>query len=152
MTHEDIVADWFIANLLDAPELDDGRYGYKEIDIAEPDIDKSYTRPSNFPVDGTSTVNQYGVDYIEIRGSQPVNFAFSGTSQVGLMDTDAHSGKYLWWSNREDESDSRLSRALDLTSATHASLEFWSWYHIEEDWDYAYVVVGTTDSGVIPAD
>ncbi|TFG69950.1 MAG: hypothetical protein E4H27_06555 [Anaerolineales bacterium] len=152
LTHEDIVADWYIANLLDSPELVDGRYGYKEIDIAEPDIDKSYTRPSNFPVDATSTVKQYGVDYIEIRGSQPVKFAFSGTSQVGLMDTDAHSGKYLWWSNREDESDSRLSRRLDLTSATHASLEFWSWYHIEEDWDYAYVVVGTTASGIIPTD
>lgn len=68
------------------------------------------------------------------------------------MDTDAHSGKYLWWSNREDESDSRLSRRLDLTSATHVSLEFWSWYHIEEDWDYAYVVVGTTASGIIPSD
>ena len=150
--HEDIIADWFIANLLDSTEIDEGRYGYKEIDIMGPDIDKSYTRSSNFPVDATSTVNQYGVDYIEIRGSEPVKFAFSGTSQVGLMDTEAHSGKYLWWSNREDESDSRLSRHLDLTSATRASVEFWSWYHIEEDWDYAYVVVGTTESGMIPTD
>jgi len=31
-------------------------------------------------------------------------------------------------------------------------LRFWAWYHIEEDWDYAYVVVGTTDSGTIPSD
>jgi len=152
IAHEDIVADWFIANLLDSTEIDDGRYGYTEIDIMGPDIDKSYTRSSNYPVDATSTVKQYGVDYIEIRGNQPVKFAFSGTSKVGLMDTDAHSGQYLWWSNREDESDPRLSRRLDLTSATHASVEFWSWYHIEEDWDYAYVVVGTTESGVLPTD
>ena len=122
------------------------------IDLMSPDIDKSYTRSSQLPVDTTSMVNQYGVDYIEIRGSEPVNFAFSGTSEVGLMDTDAYSGDYLWWSNREDESDSRLSYILDLTFADDASVEFQSWYHIEEDWDYAYVVVGTTEQGLIPDD
>ena len=41
---------------------------------------------------------------------------------------------------------------MDLTTANTAELSFWTWYHIEEDWDYAYVSVGTTASGVIPAD
>ncbi|MDF1516106.1 MAG: immune inhibitor A, partial [Anaerolineae bacterium] len=152
LTHEDIVADWIIANLLDDTSLEDGRFGYHEIDILSPDIDKSYTRSSQFPVDATSTVSQYGVDYFEIRSDKPVNFAFSGTSEVGLMNTNARSGKYLWWSNREDESDSRLSYILNLTTAETAAVNFWTWYHIEEDWDYAYVVVGTTDSGAIPGD
>jgi hypothetical protein len=152
LSHGDIVADWFIANLLDDTEIAEGQYGYGEIDLISPDIDKSYTRSSQFPADTTTTVSQYGVDYIEIRGNKPVQFAFSGTTEVGLMDTDAYSGKYLWWSNREDESDSRLSYRLDLRMANEASLEFMSWYHIEEDWDYAYVVVGTTESGSIPDD
>jgi hypothetical protein len=152
LTHEDIVADWYIANLLDSTEIYNGQYGYYEIDIMSPDIDNSFTRSSQFPADITSMVRQYGVDYIELRGTKPVKFAFSGTSEVGLMNTKAYSGNYLWWSNREDESDSRLSYRLDLTSASDASIKFQSWYHIEEDWDYAYVVVGTTKAGIIPED
>ena len=52
-----------------------------------------------------STVNQYGVDYIEVTGREPVAFDFTGSTQARLLNTDAHSGKYLWWSNRADESD-----------------------------------------------
>ena len=51
ITHEDIVADWFIANLLDSPEIYDGQFGYYETDIFSPDIENSYTRSSHFPVD-----------------------------------------------------------------------------------------------------
>jgi len=57
------------------------------------------------------------------------------------MDTQAHSGKYLWWSNRGDDSDMTLTREFDLTGVQKATLEYWCWYDIEEDWDYAYVEV-----------
>jgi len=50
------------------------------------------------------------------------------------------------WSNRADESDTRLTRAFDLTGVSRATLRFWTWYHIEEGWDYAYVTV-STDGG-----
>jgi bacillopeptidase F (M6 metalloprotease family) len=45
-----------------------------------------------------------------------------------------------------------LTRVLDLASAESAEVRFQAWYHIEEDWDYAYVVVGTTASGKLPDD
>ncbi|MBN1873809.1 MAG: immune inhibitor A [Anaerolineae bacterium] len=138
MTHTDFFADWTIANL-----LDNEHYGYSAIDFGEPDLDQSFTLRSNSEEERT-TVHQYGIDYIEVKSKKPVHFTFQGSTQSRLMDTDAYSGKYLWWSNRDDESDARLTHIIDLRSYTTAELTFSSWYHIEEDWDYAYLVVGTT--------
>jgi Uncharacterized protein conserved in bacteria len=138
MTHVDLFADWVVANLLDDPNLADGRYGYREID---PPPFKIETRLSNYPTTRQATVHQYAADYIELRGDRPLRFSFAGSTQVGLMDTQAHSGKYLWWSNRGDDSDMTLTREFDLTGVQKATLEYWCWYDIEEDWDYAYVEV-----------
>jgi hypothetical protein len=63
-----------------------------------------------------------------------------------LVDNEAHSGSYQWWSNRGDESDTTLTRAFDLTGLEQATLQAWLWYDIEEDYDYAYVEV-STDGG-----
>jgi hypothetical protein len=38
-----------------------------------------------------------------------------------------------------------LTRSIDLTSASTATLKYWAWYDIEEDWDYAYLLVSTDD-------
>jgi hypothetical protein len=35
---------------------------------------------------------------------------------------------------------------VDLTHAQTATLKYWAWYNIEEDWDYAYLLV-STDNG-----
>ncbi len=151
LNHEDVFANWTIANLLDDTALDAGQYGYRDITVSTPRLDATY-RMRTAPFTNRSTVNQYGVDYIKVQSKTPVRFSFTGSTQTALMDTQAYSGKYLWWSNREDESDARLTRIVDLSDATEVELRFWSWYYIEEDWDYAYVVVGTTDAGVIPGD
>ncbi|MGC9469501.1 MAG: hypothetical protein ACP5HS_12975 [Anaerolineae bacterium] len=152
ITHEDLFADFVIANLIDDPRLANGQYGYQDIDVDSPAVDERYPRTTQYPLTRRSTVAQYGVDYVEIEGRGPLEFRFTGNTQARLMATDAYSGKYLWWSNRGDESDPRLTRVIDLSEATSASLDFWSWYHIEEDWDYAYVVVGTTEDGTLPSD
>jgi immune inhibitor A len=57
-----------------------------------------------------------------------------------------HSGQYMWWSNRSDEGDARLTRAFDLTGLGQATLQAWVWYDLETDYDYAYTEV-STDSG-----
>ena len=151
ITHADLFADWVVANLLDNTSFAEGQYGYTSINIGRPRMDATH-RIGNAPVTNRTTVSQYGVDYIKVQGKAPVSFSFSGSTQTVLMATQAYSGQYLWWSNREDESNTRLTRIVDLRNATEAEVRFWAWYHIEEDWDYAYVTVGTTESGVIPND
>jgi immune inhibitor A len=148
LSHEDLFGGWVIANLLDDPELADGRYGYSRIDVPYFEIATTY-RKSDYPVsEGTTltTVHQYGTDYIELRGKEPLEFRFAGSTQIGLVNTKAHSGEYMWWSNRGDDSDMMLTRAFDLSDVSRATLEYWTWYDIEEDWDYAYVEI-STDGG-----
>jgi len=143
MTHVDFFADWVVANLLDNPNLADGRYGYREID---PPPFKIETRLSDYPTTRQATVHQYAADYIELKGNRSLRFSFTGSTQVRLIGTQARSSKYLWWSNRGDDSNMTLTREFDLTGVQKATLEYWCWYDIEEDWDYAYVEI-STDGG-----
>jgi len=144
MKHVDLFADWVVANVLDAPDIGDGRYGYEEIDPASFDVETNYAA-GDYPVSGGDTVHQYGTDYVELRGERPLTLRFTGSTQIGLVDTTAHSGRYVWWSNRGDDSDMMLTRAFDLSGVSAATLEFWTWYDLEEDWDYAYVEVSADD-------
>ena len=145
INHEDLFADWIIANLLDDPSIGDGRYGYHDIDPPSFDIDVSYDS-GDYPVSTSSTVHQYGTDYIELNGDRPLTFRFTGSAQIGLVNTSAHSGRYFWWSNRGDDSDMSLTHSFDLSGVNAATLDFWTWYDLEEDWDYAYVEL-STDGG-----
>jgi immune inhibitor A len=145
ITHQDFFADWIVANILDDPDVADGRYEYAAIDLFPFEIAQTYDR-GDYPVSSSGDVHQYATDYVELRGSDPLTLRFAGSTQVGLMDTIPRSGQYLWWSNRGDDSDVMLTRAFDLSAVSEATLEFWTWYDLEEDWDYAYVEI-SSDGG-----
>ncbi len=144
-THKELFADWAAANLLDDPDAGE-IYAYDVLDLPSPRLEDK-VKVEDDPVTESGTVHQYGVDYIGIDSRQPVRLTFRGSTESRLLDTEAHSGQYIWWSNRADESDSRLTRVVDLRGVTEAELRFWTWYHIEKDWDYAYVVVGVPLGG-----
>lgn len=143
LTFEDIFADWLIANYLDDTELADGRYGYRGLTVGPAYLDQTHT---DYPVQRSTTVHQYGADYIELQGQGDLALTFTGSTPVKLVPNDPHSGKYFWWSNRGDSSDTTLTGAFDLTGLSQATLKVWLWYDIEEDWDYAYIEV-STDGG-----
>jgi immune inhibitor A len=145
LTHEELFADWVVANLLDDPSLADGQYGYEGVDLHVLHIEDDLNS-SDYPLSREATVRQYGADYYRLRGEGPLLLSFTGSTQARLINTQAHSGRYLWWSNRADESDMTLTREFDLSDVDSATLEFWAWYDIEEDWDYTYVLV-SVDGG-----
>jgi hypothetical protein len=139
---DELFADWVVANYLDDPSLEDGRYGYRELQMRVGDV---YTL-RRYPVERQDTVHQYAADYIAFEPQRDMKIDFQGATWVKVMDNEPHSGRYQWWSNRSDESDMTLTRAFDLTDLESATLEFWAWYDIEENWDYAYVEM-STDGG-----
>ncbi len=140
---DDIFADWVIANYLNTRSADPaGRYGYKEI---QPDTPQLSATQRRFPVSEKTDVSQYGVDYIRLRGSGDVTIDFTGQNVVGLVNAKPN-GNYGWWSNRGDDSDVSLTRAFDLSGAKTATLNFSTWYDLEDGWDYGYVMV-STDGG-----
>jgi immune inhibitor A len=148
VTADDLFADWLVTNLVQDPALGDGRYSYTFSELADL-FNATITR--DLKIDG-KPVNleapQWGANYLEIAGgSQPqrVRVTFKGAPTVSVVPTEAHSGQVMWWSNRADESDTRLTRTFDLTGVTQATLTYWTWYSIENLWDYGYVMVSTDD-------
>ncbi|HZP95637.1 MAG TPA: hypothetical protein VFC31_04770 [Candidatus Limnocylindria bacterium] len=100
-----------------------------------------------------STVHEYAARYVELPRA-PISVRFTGAVRTRLLPTDPHSGSTLWWSDRADGLDSRLTREVDLSKATSPKLSFWTWYEIEKDYDYAYVAAsadGGTHWTTLPA-
>jgi hypothetical protein len=94
------------------------------------------------------TVQQYGgVDILSFSGTGKATLNFTGDQRVKLIPADAHSGNRFWWSNRNDGTFATLTRRVDLRNVPTATLKYWAWYDIEEDWDYAYLLV-STDNGI----
>jgi hypothetical protein len=137
LTFDDVFADWVVANYLDDPAIDDGRYGYERDDVQPMAVDARHRR---FPVQRESDVHQYGTDYVELNSDGDLTMTFRGATTTRLASNEAHSGQYAWWGNREDDSDARLTRSFDLSGVDEATLTFWTWYDIEDDWDYGYVM------------
>jgi len=72
-------------------------------------------------------------------GSQEIRF--EGEVSVPVLPQDAYQGKYAFWSNKGDESDMTLTQQFDFTSVQGTlTLNYWTWYDLEEDYDYLYLV------------
>ncbi len=139
---DDLFTDWSIANWLQDPSLDDGRYGYQtHYDPPAMTVtDKVGHCPS---VPRNATVHQYGVDYIQIQCPGDHTFYFSGAPTVALYPTNPHSGQWAFWTGYGDESDITLTRSFDLSGVQNATLTYWTWYDIEKDYDFVYVEIST---------
>ncbi|TMC30085.1 MAG: hypothetical protein E6J27_04120 [Chloroflexi bacterium] len=92
-----------------------------------------------------STVHSYAARYVELPRAL-ATVKFSGTLRSKVVPTDPHSGTAMWWSDRADGLDSRLTRTVDMSKATSTKLTFWTWYEVETDYDYGYVAV-SADGG-----
>ena len=138
MTADDFFADWVIANWLDDSSIDDGRWGYSNYDVDEIIPVYGFTE---LPVYHSEDVHQYAADYYTFPPSETLDITFDGEAITHLAATDAHSGQWAWWSNRVDESDTRLTFPVDLSDVNKATLHFFTWYDIEDLWDYAYIEV-----------
>jgi hypothetical protein len=139
----EVFADFVVANYLNEPTIDDGRWGYKDFSPEPVVVAEHY---SVYPAEGQTTVYQYGTDYIELSGAGNVTIDFTGATEVKVVNNDAYSGQYQWYSLRGDDSNTRLTRAFDLRNVSSATLNYSTWYDIETDWDYGYVEI-STDGG-----
>jgi len=138
---EAVFSDWAVANLLDDRSVADGRYAYMLRGGSEPRFCGSLGPESEF----AGWVRQFGADYVEIDPRAGSRVAFEGSGLVRLAGADPHGGEFSWWSNRRNMLSSSLTRQVDLTEVEAATLHFWTWYDIEEGFDYGYVAVSVDD-------
>ena len=139
LTGDDVFVDWIIANYLQDPDVADGRYAYSNYPDA-PQAGATETI-SDCPANGIlRSVNQYGVDYIQVTCPGDHTLSFNGATVTHLLPADAYSGSHAFWSNKGDESDMTLTREFDFTPISGPiSLTYQAWYDLEEDYDYVYL-------------
>ncbi len=138
LAFEDLFADWAVANYLNDPKIENGKYAYTN----EAFKITSEAKLAQYPRSSQVQMHEYATEYFSLAPSGgDVTVYFTGTTTTKLLPVDAHSGKWMWWSNRGDLSNTSLTRAFDLSSAKQATLNFSTWYDIEKNFDYAYVEV-----------
>ena len=138
-TFENVFRDWVVANYLDDAEGPFG-YGGRGHRIAKVDISTDYGVREKVQ-------SQLSAVYTVVRLKEgDALLRFEGETEVRRFGADCHSGDLCWWGNRGDSIDSTLTRAFDLTDLSAATLRFWTWFDIEEEWDYAYIEA-STDGG-----
>ena len=143
ITADSFFLDWAVTNYLMDHRVGDGRYAYTSYN-GTPRIDATenvFSCPISYL---TRDVHQYGVDYIRFNCPGNYSIHFEGSIQTPLLPQDPHSGHFAFWSNKNDESDTTLTRTFDLTNSSGPiSLSYWTWYDIETGWDYVYFEAST---------
>jgi len=139
LTFEDLLAHWLAANYLDG----EAERGYSALELEPPASAAVYQR---YPVTADGSVEQFGADYVLLRGDSDLYVRFTGATATPLLNVSPHGGDAFWWSNRADESLATLTRPFDLSAVATATLTYWTWYDIEPGYDYATVEI-SADGG-----
>ena len=139
-TFVDVFKDWVVANYLDAPE---GPLGYPSRAVKVRAVERLFDYGNV-----RSVLPQFSSHYLDVRLPKgDALLTFQGDREVAQIATRCHGGNYCWWGNRGDGIDATLTREFDLTDVEEATLEFWTWYRLEQNWDHAYAQV-STDGGL----
>lgn len=138
LTFEDVFLDWLAANVVQNPDLEDGRYGYRTYTLSD--------RPRSAPLDRCpgsweAQVFPFGMDVYRLECSGTWTLALKGKAEIPLWPTQPYSGAYAFWSNYGDESEMRLTRRFDLSHVQGpVTLSYWTWYDIEPNYDFVYLL------------
>ena len=144
LTGDGLWLDWLVSMAVhdnpDAPE----RYRWDGPEL-EP---VAATEVRNIPATFETTVAQYAADYYELPSSGSFQIDFAGAPTVSLLGAAAPSGEHVWVAQRANDSNPRLTRAVDLRNVDAATLTYRVFTDIERGYDFAYVAV-STDGGQV---
>jgi immune inhibitor A len=150
--------NWVVANYIDDTRKAGGKYGYETLDIGSidtwgysieyvmsnlwwgpPDV-----APFGVPSDWFGIEPQpYTAHYFRFNNDKAAEVYIDGDDYAGTM---AHSGTYEWYSDANAWAWRSFYQSFDVP-AGGATLNFYTFFEIEEDWDYGYVEVYDHDTG-----
>jgi hypothetical protein len=139
----DLWLDWLAAMaLVDEPDAP-ADYRWRG-----PALEPAAAQPvNNRPEAIEATVSQYAADYYELPSSGTTSVAFAGDQEVALLAASGPIDGPFWYAVRANYSNPRLTRTVDLTGVSGATLGYRVYADIEQGYDFAYVSV-STDGGV----
>ncbi len=129
---EMLFSDWSVANLLQDASVADGRFAY-----AGNNFHVALTGRATPYMAFLGSVPQYAANYVELP-SAAGSMTFAGDASVALLPVDVDSSG-VWWANRGDNLDSKLTRQVDLSGVDRATVQFSAWYDVESQFDFVYL-------------
>ena len=99
-----------MANLLDDATLSDGRYSYRADGYVAAPLPRRAV-PRAVTEDFSETVEQFGVDYLQLPAGSRLEF--NGTPTINLTALTPSDGA-AWFARRGDERSATLTRRIDL--------------------------------------
>ena len=142
LSFDTFFANWAVANYLDSSSPDP-LYRYENLRLSRP---SHAVELKEGPFETVNEINQFGVDYVEMDLAGEATISFAGNTRLPLTEAPAHSGEQMWFVPPIDDMNARLTGVFDLTGLSQATLSFWAWYELEEDFDFAYLSI-STDGG-----
>jgi len=144
VTGEGLWLDWLVSMAVhDNPDVPE-RYRWDGPELQP----VATTAIDNLPATFETTVQQYAADYYELPESGSFEIDFSGAPVVSLLGAAAPSGEMVWAAQRANDSNPRLTRAVDLRDVDAATLTYRVFADIELGYDFAYVSA-STDGGQV---
>ena len=128
--------DWLVAMALANESGVPPIYNFPDKNIQSPSM-------SDLTLNDTiaDTVEQFGVDYYQIRGEGQVMLKFTGKTLVSTIGELPASGSAMWVADRRNYSQMRLTRMVDLSQLTTATLQYEVYHDLEAGYDFAYLSV-----------
>ncbi|MEO8392159.1 MAG: PDZ domain-containing protein [Chloroflexota bacterium] len=142
-------ADFVLANGLNFA-FGDGRYVESAVPLPNNASAAGAVLDPQTPLPNLS-VNQFGAEYLRYTnaGTQPetVSLSFTGSPTVKrlLMPKSSDPTNSFYWSGSDANADATLTRTVDLSAVSKATLTFDAWYEFSSDWNYGYVSISTDD-------
>lgn len=137
MTGVDLWLDW-----LATMALHDVNGSHNDYNWDGPELNPVATTAVNsLPAEFDTTVNQYAADYYELPSSGEFAIDFSGQPTIPLLGSTGEPDGFIWYAQRANESNPRLTRTVDLREVDHASLNYRAFIDIEQGYDFAYVSI-----------
>lgn len=139
---ESFLASWVAANFLDDDRAGPA-YHYRTLDLKSPRLTSVV---STVPFSETQTINPLGVHYIDLRTEELATIHFRAEQVTTLYPPPPSGQKIVWYLPGQNDMDAHLTTTVDLAGLESADLNFWAWYDLETEYDFAYVTI-STDGG-----
>ncbi|MDY7080534.1 MAG: hypothetical protein SXV54_26945, partial [Chloroflexota bacterium] len=156
---DEIFDAWTVANYLDDTEKAGGKYGYETLEVGTIDtwgysieyaLSNMWWGPPDETPFGVPSYWFFGIEpqpytahYFRFNNDGAADVFIDGDDFAGTL---AHSGSYEWYSDAEAWAWRSFYQSFDIP-AGGATLDFYTFYEIEDDWDYGYVEVYDHDTG-----
>ena len=81
-----IFSNWIVANYLDDVSVENGQYGYQNIDLSSYAMTCDQIHDS-YPVSSSGSVNRWASEYIKFTDGHDVTFTYNGPASARLIET-----------------------------------------------------------------